>query len=449
MRIATISHKIAIFCALITGIALILISPTHNAQATVEDEIELRNKQIQELQQQIEVYQKQLLETSGKSKSLSSEVSRLNAQIGKLQLEIKSLGIAISQTDGEINNTQKSIFQAQSEVEVHKKALTSALQAAYHNDRQSLTEVLVQNRRISDFFNKVKTLDDVQETLRVNIVALKDLKDQLEKKQENLEQKKSDLEELVSLQESQKRSLDQNKNIKDKLLKQTKGDEAKYQSLVKETQQQIERIREQVSYLQQSGLSVEDIISYGKTAANQVGIRPAFVIGILEVESRLGKNVGTGNWKDDMYDCYVRLSQRYPSKRDYYLKRAQTEKDAFFTVINGLGIDPMSVKVSREPSYGCGGAMGPAQFIPSTWLGYQDAIRQYTGHQNPNPWNFQDAFTAAAIKLAKDGAISKTRAGEIRAAKSYLSGNGNCTTSICNYYANLALDKAAIIEQNL
>ena len=150
-----------------------------------------------------------------------------------------------------------------------------------------------------------------------------------------------------------------------------------------------------------------------------------------------------------MYQCYIRLAHQYPSKRDTYLKRAETEKTAFFDIVTRLGLDPDSVKVSKEPSYGCGGAMGPAQFIASTWKGYEDRIREATGHAVPNPWNIQDAFMAAAIKLANDGATAKTRAAETRAAKSYLSGNANCNSSICNYYANLALDKAAIIEQNL
>ena len=108
-----------------------------------------------------------------------------------------------------------------------------------------------------------------------------------------------------------------------------------------------------------------------------------------------------------------------------------------------------AVKVSKEPSYGCGGAMGPAQFIPSTWLGYEAEVIRITGHQPVNPWNFQDAFTASAIKLANGGATSKDRAGELRAAKAYISGNGSCSSATCNSYANTIQQKAADIEKNL
>lgn len=93
--------------------------------------------------------------------------------------------------------------------------------------------------------------------------------------------------------------------------------------------------------------------------------------------------------------------------------------------------------------------MGPAQFIPTTWLGYEADVIRITGHNPPSPWNFQDAFTASAVKLSRGGATSKDRAGEIRAAKAYISGNPVCATATCNNYANTIQQKAALIERDL
>ena len=93
--------------------------------------------------------------------------------------------------------------------------------------------------------------------------------------------------------------------------------------------------------------------------------------------------------------------------------------------------------------------MGPAQFIPSTWLGYASGVTQLTGHSPANPWNIEDAFTASAIKLANAGATSKDRAGESGAARAYIGGSRTCSSSICNYYSSAVLQKAAQIEQDL
>jgi len=76
---------------------------------------------------------------------------------------------------------------------------------------------------------------------------------------------------------------------------------------------------------------------------------------------------------------------------------------------------------------GWGGAMGPAQFIPSTWVGYASKVSAITGAP-ANPWDIKDAFIAAAIKLVADGA-NGTYQGEWDAAMRYFSGGTNSAYS--------------------
>ncbi|MBI4160384.1 MAG: lytic murein transglycosylase [Candidatus Yanofskybacteria bacterium] len=425
---------------LITFFLILSIFLPLSANASVQDEISARNQQIQELERQIAEYQKQIDENGTKAKTLSGEISKLNAQINKVQLEIKSLGIAIDQTGIEIQDTQEKIMDAQGKIELHRQALASYLRLLYQVDQENLTSVILKHATLSDFFNNLKNLEDTQTNLRATIIGIKDLKIDLEQREEELSEKKLELGKLRNLQEAQKKDLGGVVSGKNSLLKETKGQESRFQQLVAKTQKDIQKIREQITFLQQQGVTVEDAIKFGQLAAIRVGIRPAFLIAILEVESGLGRNVGTGNWLEDMYQCY--LSLKKPT-------RAEAEKKAFFEIVGKLGLDPNSVKVSAEPNYGCGGALGPAQFLPSTWLAYEAEVAQFTGHNPPNPWNIEDAFMAAAIKLSRAGATSQTKAGETAAAKAYIGGSTRCSSRICNYYANAVLNKAAIIEQNL
>lgn len=420
--------------------SLAIIRPFSDANAALQDEIDLRNKQIEQLQKQIDEYQSQINENGQKARTLMGEIGSLNAQINKVLLEIRSLGIAIDQTSLEVNNTQDQIEEAQKKLDLHKVALAQYIRILDRADQKNLTQVLFKHATISDFFDNLKNLQDTQNNLRTTIISVKNLKADLEQRESDLLDKKTELEKLKNLQQSEKRNLDQTKGQKDKLLKDTKGQEAKFQQLVQRSKQDIEHIRDQVFYLQQNGVTVEDAIKFGQLAAIRVGIRPAFLIAILEVESGLGRNVGKGNWLDDMYNCYLRLGK--PS-------RAEAEKSAFLQIVGKLGLNPDTVKVSREPNYGCGGALGPAQFISTVWLAYEERVAQLTGHQPPSPWNIEDAFMASAIKLGHAGATNKTRSAEIAAAKAYVSGKPNCTKRICNYYANAVLNKAAIIEQGL
>ena len=104
------------------------------------------------------------------------------------------------------------------------------------------------------------------------------------------------------------------------------------------------------------------------------------------------------------------------------------DQQPFVTVTAELNLDPDITPVScplhdsRGRQIGWGGAMGPAQFIPSTWMGYKDQVSAVTG-QPANPFDIRDAFIAAAIKLKADGGA--TQSGEWAAAMRYFSGGTN------------------------
>ncbi len=412
------------------------------AQASIQDEIDARNKQIDQIQRQIDEYQKQIDENSSKAKTLAGEIGSLNAQINKVQLEIRGLSLAIDQTTAEANTTQGQINEAQDKLDLHKQALARYIDVLYQEDQENLTQVLFKHSEISDFFNNLKNIQDTQDNLRKTIISIKELKSDLEDKKNQLDNKKSDLENLKGLQQSEKSDLDQAKKQKDSLLKETKGQEAKFQQLVKQSQQDIQRISEQITYLAQNGVTVEDAIKFGQLAALRVGIRPAFLIAELEAESRIGVNVGKCNRPGD------------PPEKGWQAIMNPRDFTPFANITSQLGLDPNTTAVScpqyvNGRQFGWGGAMGPAQFIPSTWVGYADKVAQLLGKTLANPWNIEDSFMAAAVKLANAGATAKTRSAEIAASKAYYSGNPRCSKAQCNSYANTVQNKAAIIEQNL
>ncbi|KKT81899.1 MAG: hypothetical protein A3B99_00050 [Candidatus Yanofskybacteria bacterium RIFCSPHIGHO2_02_FULL_44_12b] len=432
--------KTAPFIAAIVLWVFFVFFCTASAATSTQEEIAEKQRQIEEIQKQIEAYQLQVDTTRSKSRTLENEIGGLNAKISQLTLEIRGLELSINKTSLEINDTEAKIGDASTKIGKHKNALAQFIKILHEADQKTLTEVLLNNPTLSNFFNNLNSIQVTQNNLGNTIQNIKTLKISLEEYQADLEDKKSDLERLKRVEDIEKSNLNKNKSDKNKLLKDTKGQESKFQELIKKSQKDIEAIRSQVTYLQQYGVTAEDAVKYGQLAAIATSIRPAFLIAILEIESGLGRNVGTGNWLNDMYECYRRLGK---------LSRAEAEKKAFFQIVEQLGLDPNSVKVSREPNYGCGGALGPAQFLPSTWLGYAERVARLTGNNPPNPWNIEDAFMAAAIKLADGGATSKDKTGETRAAKAYISGRPTCTSSICNYYSNAVLRKASEIEKNL
>lgn len=438
-----------VYAALGVGSRVAVIAATISGNSVVQDEIQERNRQIEELQRQIEENQAQADAAGTKSKTLENEIARLNAEIKQVQLEIRALDLSIGKTTDEIQETEGQISDTSQQMAKHRNALAQYIKLAYENDQRSLTEILLNNESISDFFNELNNLSATQDNLQLTIKDMKELKTQLETHQNQLEEQQTELERAKRLQDIEKRSLDSTKAGQNKLLKDTKGQESKFQELVKKSQKDIEAIRSQITYLEQNGVSAEDAVKYGHLAAIGAGIRPEYLLAELELESATGSNVG----KCLIVDSTSGATRRVTNGQ-IYSKGIHPTRDLplFLSITAELGRDPFQTPISCGSSWG--GAMGPAQFIPSTWMGYREEVARLTGHNPASPWSIEDAFVAAAAKLSKDGANTKTSAGEIAASRRYYCGRSIGTKekplpSGCISYANSVQRLAAEIAKNL
>jgi peptidoglycan hydrolase CwlO-like protein len=409
--------------------------------AAIQDEISGRQQQIEELQKQIDDYQKQIDANSSQAKTLESEIKALNNQVRQIELTIRSLELSINQTSDDIIETEGKIFDAEDKISKHKDAIAEYLKLTYESDQKTLTEILLSKANLSDFFTAINNVRVNQEKLRVAIGDIRKVKSDLENEQSELEEKKSEFERARNLEAIERSSLNGVKSSKDKILKDTKGQEKKFQELVLKSKKSIEILRSEITYLAQNGVTAEEAIKFGNLAALRTNIRPAFLIAVLEVESGLGRNVGRCNRPED------------PPEKHWQNIMHTRDHQPFKNVTSALNLDINNTAVScpqyvNGRRYGYGGAMGPAQFSPSTWQSYAAAVSEIVGRP-ANPWMIEDAFTAAAVKLAKGGATAQTRAAEVAASKAYYSGKSNCSTAPCNSYANAIQRKATEIEQSL
>ena len=129
--------------------------------------------------------------------------------------------------------------------------------------------------------------------------------------------------------------------------------------------------------------------------------------------------------------------------------KPERDQEPFKAITAELGLNPDTTPVScpmraKDGSrIGWGGAMGPAQFIPSTWQGYKGKVSAITG-KIADPWDIRDAFIASAVKLAADGAVS--REGEWAAAMRYFSGS---TNTKYRFYGDSVVARADEYEEDI
>jgi peptidoglycan hydrolase CwlO-like protein len=345
-------------------------------RAALEQQLTDLEAQIEDNQKQIDAYQKQ-------GNTLSTQIKSLTTQISQINLKIKAINLQISQLNGQITDTQTQINQTENQINQHKDAISQSLRIIYESDRETLVAILLSNNNFSDFFGSLNDITLVQSGLRTSLEEITKLRQQLLDQKQQLSDEKTNTENLQAIQQAQQKSLKSTQTQKTTLLTETKGKESAYQKIVSQQKATAAQIRSRIFELLGGGeLTFAKAYDYARLAEGATGVRSALILAILDRESLLGKNVGRCSYKTAMNPA-----------RDIPI---------FLDLMNKLGLDPnsQSAYVSCANQHGAyGGAMGPAQFIPSTWKLYSDAISKVTGDNPANPWNNSDAFADTGLYI--------------------------------------------------
>lgn len=388
-------------------LALAVFAQTPDPSAVLERRAQLE-KELAQLEKEIEGFREVIEGKQSQAQSLERDIAILDAQIKKAKLEIKARTITIGNLQTAIGDKTTLIGALEAKIEREKSSLAELLRRLFELDQFSLVEALLAYDNLSDFFVEADAFDAVQGAIQDSFKKIRQDRADAEQERDDLEDRKAEEVQLRTLQELEKKRIEEREREKKRILDLTRGEEKRYQKLLEERAKNAATIRSQLFILNGSpAIPFEKALEYASLAEQASGVRPALLLGVIAEESNLGANVGTGNWKTDL--AHVRCAK---------------QRTAFQDITSRLGLNPDLMPVSRRAWYGyCGGAMGPAQFIPTTWLLYEERITKITGSNLPNPWDPKDAFVAAALLLRDNGAAARTYAAEHRAALRYLAGS--------------------------
>lgn len=410
--------------------------------------------QYDQLQKEISQWQKVIDDTKDKAKSLQGDVTVLSAQIAKAQAEINQRNNTITQLASAINKKSQTIATLESRLEDGQASLAKLLREKNQNDKASLVVLALSGGTISDFFANADHIDIIDTQLQQHFDELRGVKTQTEAEKQALAAQQN--KQLDAKHDAQllKQTIDQSKQQKTQLLTTTKGQEAAYNQVLAQKQKQANEIRNALFNLRDtSGITFESALTYATAAGKAAGVRPALILAILSQESDLGKNIGS---------CLVTSLETGDGKGKntdtFYEKVMKVPRDTvpFGQITSELGLNWASTPVScplgktYAASRGYGGALGPSQFIPSTWILFAPRIKAVTGASTANPWDPRDAIMATAIYMKDLGAGGGTYTAERNAACKYYSGRSCDSRSPANYtYGDSVVAKATTFQKNI
>lgn len=415
------------------------------AVLTAEQQASLR-AELAGIEQEIIAQQKILDSKQQEGTSIARDISILNAKIKQAQLKIRAHEISINNLGKDIVVKTNTITALSERIGKGQESLAQIVQRTRELDDLSVAESFLSNKNISEFFIDFDNFSSIKQSMNVHLGNVKEAKQNNEVVKEQLGEKRNkevDLKISVEQEQTKIKSLEAEKT---KLLNLNKNEQQNYKTVISNKQKRASEIRNALFALRDTpAIKFGDAVIYAKKASAKTGVRSAFILAILQQESNLGSNVGTCYLSNSSTGSGVKKTSGIAVSNLMKLSRDVTP---FLQIMKETGRDPYKTLVSCPiGNSGYGGAMGPSQFIPSTWMLNRNRVAANLGKSYVDPWNPEDAIMATAVYLSDLGAGNNTYTVERNAACRYYSGKA-CSGSN-TFYGTQVMNRVTAIQANI
>lgn len=360
----------------------------------------------EELDQIIAICDQEIEQQRDKLKEKQEETTGVKYEIQKLDRKIKIAQSYVNAKIAKANKLKKSISKNRDDIDdlnerlkITLESLETLIRLTYQTETYTKIETVLSTGSVSDFFYNIESIRVLQKSISKEVSKTKEEKESLEDLSSELEERESAERTLALEKAVENNKIKKNKSYKNELLDILEEEEGVFKEKIKVTEEVRQRILRR-KYRLASGVEISfgDALNLLQPYESKFEMDSAFVLAILFQESGWGGNIG-GN----IGQCTYNQNNSHGNSKGGYTVMSNPQKDNFLKIMNGLGINPESQPISCPiPSDGSyGGAMGPAQFMPNTWMGIRDSAAVMLGARadDLSPFINQDAFIASAAYL--------------------------------------------------
>ncbi|MBU3668933.1 MAG: hypothetical protein FGM57_03120 [Candidatus Taylorbacteria bacterium] len=444
MRIQTVLSYAFFFLIAVFAIGPVQYAESQSNNLTPEQEAQLR-AELQNIENEIKAQQNILKTKEAEGAGYQRDIDILNAKIKQAQLKIKAQELSINKLGKDITIKTNTITALGGRINKGRDSLSQIIQRTRELDNYTVAEALLSTKNISEFFIDLDSFTSIKQEMKTHLNTIKTAKAENEEARQELDDKRNEEIGVKVNIENERKIIQASEAQKKKLLALNKNEQKAYKSVIADKTKRAAEIRNALFQLRDTAaIKFGDAVTYAKAASAKTGVRAAFVLSIIQQESNLGANVGACFLRNQETGAGVRRSSGVAVAN---VMKPSRDVKPFLEVTASLGRDAFNTPVSCPLSYGFGGAMGPAQFIPSTWVLFKDRIATLNGKSFADPWNPQDAFMASALYLADLGASAQTATTERNAACRYYSGR-SCSGSN-TFYGNQVMARVKTMQENI
>lgn len=419
-----------------------VFAQTSNLALSSTERAQLENE-LRLLEEESIKIQNELNGKVGERKTLEGDLKTINLKIAESKNKISKTATTIKKLAVDINQKQSSIETLEERIDTNKEYISKSLAEMRKLDDIRAVIAFSDDSGFDQVYKDFGDYKAVQGRLTENLDGLVTNKKFIEVEKETLLDKKEETEALKKKQERDKKEEEARSKEKKELISVTKQQEKDYEKVLAEKKKKAAEIKARLFSFaggQTAAIPFETALQHANLASGRTGVPAAFILAILTQESALGANVGKCYLTDTATGAGVNTRNNAVMSK---VMKPTRDVVPFQTITSALGLDWQKTIVSCPIAgvAGWGGAMGPAQFIPSTWQTVAKRVAAITG--SSNPWDAKDSIIASATYLADLGAGS-SYSSQIRAAcKYYGTGGSNCS------YGNQVMAKMSKIQADI
>ncbi|MEX2052188.1 MAG: peptidoglycan DD-metalloendopeptidase family protein [Candidatus Paceibacterota bacterium] len=216
----------------------VLLLSTPNLSAQTAEELQNRilekDQDISRLEAEIAKYQNELNSLSKQKSSLAGSIKELDITRRKLATDILVTEKKIEKTSLMIGTLSSDIGNKEKSIRNNQESIKLDIRRTHELETQSILEIILAGDDFTVVWNDIDNIASVRQRLRTQIVRLQETKLGLEDTRAITVATKDEFDGLKIQLAAQQKIVVQNKNEKNKLLTQTKNNEANYQKLLKD-----------------------------------------------------------------------------------------------------------------------------------------------------------------------------------------------------------------------
>ena len=441
------------FAIFVFAILFALVPIQGNTHVFAQTRAELEND-LANLEAQIKALTNSITQTKQQGATLKNDISVLAKKIEQSKLKIKAQDAAIARLTQNISEKDRTLKILNEKMDREKDSLAQIMRKTRYLEQYSLLDFGLQSDSLSTFFSDADSFSTLNRALTKSFKDIRATEDDINQVKTQLEDSKDEETQKKLAQQAEKKRVELNQKEKNSLLTITKNQETQYKKVLADREKEAASIRARLFELRDAGsISFGQAYDFALASSKTTGVRPALILAILMQESSLGINVGACYLRDYSTGDGIGINTGTLKQR---VMNPTRDVPVFTSFLSKLGRDPQKTPVSCWiPAYskgspsGWGGAMGPSQFIPSTWKLFESRIERITGASVADPWKPYHAITATSLYLADLGAVAGNEVSERNAACKYYSGRSCSSSSAGAGYGNSVMKKLYAMQQDI